>query len=103
VVFAKRGPQVLTDGDDGKHISNGIYRAYRDLNLRYSQLSPETLWEESNTRNNLPAEIDTKLGKGAAYELLFMAQGGGSANKSFLYQETKSIFDEERMLGQSNC
>jgi fumarate hydratase class I len=98
VVFAKRGPQVLTDGDDERHISNGIFRAYRDLNLRYSQLSPVTLWEESNTKNNLPAEIDIKLGKGASYEFLFMAKGGGSANKSFLYQETKSILDEERML-----
>lgn len=98
VVFAKRGPEVLTDGDDEKHISNGIYRAYRDLNLRYSQLSPVSLWEEMNTKNNLPAEIDIKLGKGATYEFLFMAKGGGSANKSFLYQETKSILDEERML-----
>lgn len=98
VVFAKRGSQVLTDGEDERHISNGIYRAYRDLNLRYSQLAPISLWNEKNTNNNLPAEIDIKLGKGARYEFLFMAKGGGSANKSFLYQETKAILDETRML-----
>lgn len=98
VVFAKRGAQILTDGEDEKHISRGIYRAYKELNLRYSQLAPMTLWEEKNTNNNLPAEIDIKLGKGARYEFLFMAKGGGSANKSFLFQETKAILDDERML-----
>lgn len=98
VVFAKRGSRVLTDGNDYEHISNGIFRAYRDLNLRYSQLSPKSLWDEVNTQNNLPAEIDIKLTNSANYEFLFMAKGGGSANKSFLYQETKAILDEERML-----
>lgn len=98
IVFAKRGSRVITDGDDHKHISDGIYRAYRDLNLRYSQLSPKSLWEEVNTKNNLPAEIEIRLSKGASYEFLFMAKGGGSANKSFLYQETKAILDENRML-----
>ncbi|MDP4756513.1 MAG: FumA C-terminus/TtdB family hydratase beta subunit [Aquiluna sp.] len=98
VVYAKRGSQIITDGEDQKHITDGIFRAYRDLNLRYSQLSPLSLWEETNTKNNLPAEIDIRLGKGASYELLFMAKGGGSANKSFLYQETKAILDETRML-----
>ncbi len=98
IVFAKRGNQVLTDGDDEAHISQGIYRAYKDLNLRYSQLSPQTLWEETNTRNNMPAEIDIRMSKGSSYEFLFMAKGGGSANKSFLYQETKAILDETRML-----
>ena len=98
IVFAKRGNQVLTDGDDEAHIAKGIYRAYKDLNLRYSQLSPQTLWEETNTRNNMPAEIDIRMSKGSSYEFLFMAKGGGSANKSFLYQETKAILDEARML-----
>lgn len=98
IVVAKRGPRVLTDGDDARHISNGILRAYSDLNLRYSQLAPLSLWEETNTKNNLPAEIEISLGKGASYEFLFMAKGGGSANKSFLYQETKAILDEQRML-----
>lgn len=98
VVYAKRGSQIITDGEDHKHITDGIFRAYRDLNLRYSQLSPTSLWEETNTKNNLPAEIDIRLGQGACYELLFMAKGGGSANKSFLFQETKAILDETRML-----
>lgn len=98
IVSAKRGPRILTDGKDAQSITNGIYRAYKDLNLRYSQLSPKTLWEEVNTKNNLPAEIDISFGNGASYEFLFMAKGGGSANKSFLFQETKAILDEERML-----
>jgi fumarate hydratase class I len=98
IVFAKRGHQVLTDGEDEAHLSKGIYRAYKDLNLRYSQLSPQTLWEETNTRNNMPAEVDIRMSKGSSYEFLFMAKGGGSANKSFLYQETKAILDEARML-----
>lgn len=98
IVSAKRGPRIVTDGNDAQSITNGIFRAYRDLNLRYSQLSPKTLWDEVNTTNNLPAEIDISLGKGASYEFLFMAKGGGSANKSFLYQETKAILDESRML-----
>jgi fumarate hydratase class I len=98
IVSAKRGPRIVTDGNDAQSITNGIFRAYRDLNLRYSQLSPVTLWDEVNTKNNLPAEIDISLGKGASYEFLFMAKGGGSANKSFLYQETKAILDESRML-----
>lgn len=98
IVSAKRGPRIVTDGNDAQSITNGIFRAYRDLNLRYSQLSPKTLWDEVNTKNNLPAEIDISLGKGASYEFLFMAKGGGSANKSFLYQETKAILDESRML-----
>lgn len=98
IVVAKRGPRILTDGKDAQSISNGIFRAYNELNLRYSQLSPKTLWEEVNTKNNLPAEIDISFGKGASYEFLFMAKGGGSANKSFLFQETKAILDEERML-----
>jgi fumarate hydratase, class I len=98
IVFAKRGNRVLTDGEDEAHLSKGIHRAYKDLNLRYSQLSPKSLWEEINTKNNMPAEIDIKMSNGASYEFLFMAKGGGSANKSFLYQETKAILDEGRML-----
>lgn len=98
IVLAKRGPRILTDGDDAQHISKGIYRAYQELNLRYSQLAPKTLWHEVNTKNNLPAEIDIRLGKEDSYEFLFMAKGGGSANKSFLFQETKAILDESRML-----
>ncbi len=98
LVVAKRGHRVMSDGHDAAHISKGIYRAYRDLNLRYSQLGPTTLWKEANTKTNLPAEIDIQLAHGDTYELMFMAKGGGSANKSFLYQETTAMLDEERML-----
>ncbi|MGC0239459.1 fumarate hydratase [Arthrobacter sp. SD76] len=98
IVSAKRGHRVLTDGDDAKHLSRGIFDAYQQLNLRYSQMSPLDMWTEANTRTNLPAQIEISLGKGLDYEFLFMAKGGGSANKSFLYQETKSILDEDRML-----
>jgi fumarate hydratase class I len=98
IVSAKRGHRIMTDGDDARHLSEGVYDVYQDLNLRYSQMSPVTMWKEANTRTNLPAQIEISLGKGLEYEFLFMAKGGGSANKSFLYQETKSILDEDRML-----
>ncbi|NBX22690.1 MAG: fumarate hydratase, partial [Microbacteriaceae bacterium] len=98
LVHAKRGHRVMTDGQDAAHISKGIYRAYHDLNLRYSQLAPTTMWKEANTKSNLPAEIDIQLAKGDTYEFLFMAKGGGSANKSFLYQETTAMLDEQRLL-----
>lgn len=98
LVSAKRGHRIMTDGNDREYIWNGIARAYHDLNLRYSQMAATSLWDEVNTKTNLPAEIDISLGKGDSYEFLFMAKGGGSANKSFLYQETKAILDEARML-----
>jgi fumarate hydratase class I len=98
LVHAKRGHRIVTDGNDRAYIWNGIARAYRDLNLRYSQMAARTLWDEVNTKSNLPAEIDITLGTGDSYEFLFMAKGGGSANKSFLFQETKAILDETRML-----
>lgn len=98
IIVAKRGHRVGTDGDDAEHLSRGIFNVYQDLNLRYSQMSPVSMWEEVNTGTNLPAQIDISLGKGLEYEFLFMAKGGGSANKSFLYQETKAILDEDRML-----
>lgn len=98
IVSAYRGHQIHTDGDDARHLSRGIYRTFKELNLRYSQMSPLTMWEETNTGTNLPAQIEISLGKGLEYELLFLAKGGGSANKSFLYQETKAILDEDRML-----
>lgn len=98
IVVAKRGHRVSTDGDDAEHLSRGIFNVFQDLNLRYSQMSPVSMWKEVNTGTNLPAQIEISLGKGLEYELLFMAKGGGSANKSFLYQETKAILDEDRML-----
>ncbi|MDQ4115288.1 MAG: FumA C-terminus/TtdB family hydratase beta subunit [Actinomycetota bacterium] len=98
IVFGKRGSNVLTDGRDPHHLTRGIQHAYKTLNLRYSQLSPVTTYEEVNTRNNLPAQIDLLAEGTDSYEFLFMAKGGGSANKSFLYQETKAILNEESLL-----
>ena len=102
IVMGKRGRHVLTDGRDEEHISRGVYDAYTTLNLRYSQLAPLTMWDEKNTGTNLPAQIELYAtdphGEPAAYEFLFMAKGGGSANKSFLYQETKAVLNEKRLL-----
>ena len=100
IVVGKRGQQVLTHGPDEEAISRGVYDAYAHLNLRYSQMAPLTMWDERNTGTNLPAQIeiyaDTKPGHELAYELLYMAKGGGSANKSFLFQETKALLNPKR-------
>ena len=98
IVMGKRGQQVLTDGRDEEHIARGVYDAYTKLNLRYSQLAPLTMWEERNTGSNLPAQIEIYAAGGSEYKFLFMAKGGGSANKSFLYQETKAVLNPDRML-----
>jgi len=102
IVMGKKSEGVLTGADDGEAISRGVYDAYTLLNLRYSQMAPLTTWEEKNTGTNLPAQIEiysTEQGeKGPEYKFLFMAKGGGSANKSFLYQETKAVLNPKRML-----
>jgi fumarate hydratase class I len=98
IVMGKRGHTVLTDGRDEEHIARGVYDAYTKLNLRYSQMAPLTMWEERNTGSNLPAQIEVYAAPGDAYKFLFMAKGGGSANKSFLYQETKAVLNPDRML-----
>ena len=102
IVMGKRGRHVLTDGRDEEHISRGVFDAYTTLNLRYSQMAPLTMWDEKNTGSNLPAQIELYAadphGHADAYEFLFMAKGGGSANKSYLYQETKAVLNERRML-----
>ena len=98
IVMGKRGQHVLTDGDDERHVARGVYDAYTRLNLRYSQLAPLSMWEEKNTGSNLPAQIELYAAPGDAYKFLFMAKGGGSANKSFLYQETKAVLNPHRML-----
>src|SRR6201995_2560414 len=98
IVMGKRGQHVLTDGNDEEHIARGVYDAYTTLNLRYSQLAPLTMWEEKNTGSNLPAQIEIYATGGDEYKFLFMAKGGGSANKSFLYQETKAGLNEGRLL-----
>jgi fumarate hydratase class I len=102
IVMGKKSEGVLTGGEDGEAISQGVYDAYTKLNLRYSQLAPLTMWEEKNTGTNLPAQIElyaTPDHDGVPeYKFLFMAKGGGSANKSFLYQETKAVLNPTRML-----
>jgi fumarate hydratase class I len=102
IVMGKKSEGVLTGADDGEAISRGVYDAYTKLNLRYSQLAPLTTFEEKNTGTNLPAQIEiystTQGPKGPEYKFLFMAKGGGSANKSFLFQETKAILNPERLL-----
>ncbi len=97
IVMGKRGQHVLTDGRDEEHIARGVYDAYTQLNLRYSQMAPLTMWEEQNTGSNLPAQIELYATDGDAYKFLFMAKGGGSANKSYLYQETKAVLNPTRM------
>lgn len=96
--MGKRGQNVLTEGGDEAALSRGIYDAYTRLNLRYSQMAPLTMWEEKNTGSNLPAQIELYATDGGAYKFLFMAKGGGSANKSFLYQETKAVLNEASMM-----
>jgi fumarate hydratase class I len=99
VIMGKRGQHVLTAGDDEKDLSQGVFDAYQKLNLRYSQMSPLTMWQERNTGSNLPAQIeiysDTHAGHESQYEFLFMAKGGGSANKSYLYQETAALLNPD--------
>ncbi|KUL36425.1 fumarate hydratase [Streptomyces sp. NRRL F-4489] len=98
IVMGKRGQNVLTEGRDEEALSRGIYDAYTQLNLRYSQMAPLTMWEEKNTGSNLPAQIELYATDGGAYKFLFMAKGGGSANKSFLFQETKAVLNEASMM-----
>jgi fumarate hydratase class I len=102
IVMGKKSEGVLTGADDGEAISQGVYDAYTKLNLRYSQLAPLTMWDETNTGTNLPAQIElysTPQSSGQPeYKFLFMAKGGGSANKSFLFQETKAVLNPTRML-----
>lgn len=97
IVMGKKGQYVWTTGVDEEHLSRGVYDAYQKLNLRYSQLAPISMWEERNTGTNLPAQIEiyanTHPGQEAEYSFLFMAKGGGSANKSFLFQETAAVLN----------
>jgi fumarate hydratase class I len=100
LVMAKKGQHVLTTSNDEVAISQGIYDAFTTLNLRYSQMAPVTTWEEKNTGNNLPAQIEIYADSEHAdeYNFLFIAKGGGSANKSFLYQETKAILNPKAFM-----
>ena len=100
LVMAKKGQHVLTTSNDEVAISQGIYDAFTNLNLRYSQMAPVTTWEEKNTGNNLPAQIEIYADSEHAdeYNFLFIAKGGGSANKSFLYQETKAVLNPKSFM-----
>lgn len=98
VVAAKKGQQVLTTGDDREAISRGVYDTYLTSNLRYSQLAPLDMFTERNTGTNLPAQIEIESVPGASYRFLFLAKGGGSANKSFLYQETGALLNPDRLV-----
>ena len=100
LVMAKKGQNVFTQSKDEEVISKGIYNAFTTLNLRYSQLAPVTTWEEKNTGNNLPAQIEIMADSDHPdeYNFLFIAKGGGSANKSFLYQETKAVLNHASFM-----
>ncbi len=113
IVKGKKGQYVFTGGGDEAAIARGVFDTYERDNLRYSQLAPLTMWDEVNTKTNLPAEIKISAVDGDAYKLMFMAKGGGSANKSYLFQETKALLnprslaaflDEKlRALGTAAC
>jgi fumarate hydratase, class I len=113
IVMGKRGGRVLTDGADEAAIARGVFETYAEANLRYSQVAPLDMFEEKNTGNNLPAQIELYATDGDEYHFLFMAKGGGSANKSLLFQETKALLNPRslaafldqklRSLGTAAC
>jgi fumarate hydratase class I len=98
IVMGKKGQYVLTGGGDEAAISRGVFETYTQTNLRYSQLAPLDMYREKNTGNNLPAQIELYATDGDEYKFLFMAKGGGSANKSYLYQETKALLNPKSLL-----
>jgi fumarate hydratase class I len=98
IVLAKKGQQVFTTGNDEVSLSRGIYDTYTSSNLRYSQLAPLSIFDEKNTGTNLPAQIDLHSVEGDEYEFLFITKGGGSANKTFLFQETRALLNPESLL-----
>ena len=113
VIKGKKGQYVLTDGDDKVALAHGAFDTYQSSNLRYSQMAPLSMWEEVNTGTNLPGEIKIEATPGSAYKFMFMTKGGGSANKSYLFQETKALLnptslraflnEKLRLLGTSAC
>ncbi len=98
IVLGKKGQAVWTGGGDEAALSHGVYHAYTENNLRYSQNAPLTMWEEKNTGTNLPAQLDLMAVDGDEYRMLFIAKGGGSANKSFLYQETRAVLSPKALV-----
>ena len=113
IVLGYKGQNVFTSGDDAEALSRGVYEAFQERNLRYSQLAPLDMYREQNTKTNLPAQIEIHAEPGDDYRFLFIAKGGGSANKMFLYQKTKALLNPEslmrfleeelRSLGTSAC
>lgn len=113
IVVGKKGEDVYTGANDAEYLSKGIYNTYQEKNLRYSQIVALDMFEEKNSGSNLPAQIDIYANQGAKYEFLFLAKGGGSANKTFLYQKTKSLLNDASLeefikekikdLGTSAC
>jgi len=113
IVYAKKGQQVWTGGGDEAALSQGIFETFQERNLRYSQIAPLDMFAEQNTANNMPAQIDLVATGGDGYHFLFVAKGGGSANKAYLYQQTKSLLNEASLeafireklldLGTSAC
>ena len=113
IVMGKKGEDVYTGVNDAEFLSKGIYNTYQEKNLRFSQVVPLTMFDEKNSGSNLPAQIDIYATQGAKYEFLFLAKGGGSANKTFLYQKTKSLLNDASLeefvkekikdLGTSAC
>ncbi len=97
IVIGKKGQHVWTGGGDAEALSRGIHETFQECNLRYSQIAPLSMFDEKNTGNNMPAQIDISATDGDAYRFVFVAKGGGSANKSFLYQMTKSLLTEENL------
>ena len=113
IIIGKKGHRVMTDGSDEEALSRGVFNAYRNNNLRYSQNAPLSMYEEKNTLCNLPAQVELYAAKGDLYRFLFLAKGGGSANKTYLFQETKALLNPEtlmafmtakmKMLGTAAC
>jgi len=98
IVMGKKGQRVWTDANDEEALAAGIWKTYQEENLRYSQMAPLNLFDEVNTKSNLPAQIEIYATEGDAYEFLFITKGGGSANKTFLYQETKALLNEKTFV-----
>ncbi len=113
IVFAKKGEQVLTGANDSEALAKGIFKTYVERNLRYSQVIPTSMYEEFNSGSNLPAQIDIYSTPGNQYDFLFLAKGGGSANKTYLFQETKALLnpaslekfvaEKMKMMGTAAC
>ncbi len=98
IVIGKKGEHVLTTGDDEEALARGIFDTYQTSNLRYSQMAPLSMYEETNTKTNLPAQIELYATKGDEYHFLFITKGGGSANKTFLYQQTRAVLNPDSLV-----